>query len=221
MKTNTAALLILLTALSMPLLADCDFDDFPIMEEMKLYPLLADSTFNNRPMMVKGYTVDQGLDDIVDFYHSRWKQANNSSYGSWYQVSTLTHECLMTVQIARNGKQSSQGRLVISNVPTIDPEAALGEGVMAPSDAVVVSDLSTRDGPKKGRVTVLASASSPSELMQFYRGNMTMAGWVLEHSFSQDKARVLVFKDGLKTSNILLVPAGDMTQVLINEETIN
>ena len=50
---------------------------------------------------------------------------------------------------------------------------------------------------------------------------MRMAGWVLEHSFSKDGAQVLVFKDGLKTSNILFVPAGDMTQVLINEESMN
>jgi hypothetical protein len=36
----------------------------------------------------------------------------------------------------------------------------------------------------------------------------------------KQEARVLVFRKGLDVSNILIIAAGDMTQVLINEEVI-
>lgn len=201
--------------------ADCDFDDFPIMSAMKFFPLLADASFNNRPMMVKGYTSDDSLEEVAGYYHRQWKgRVDDSTIGPWFQVSSLQDECMMTVQIARQN-DGTQGRLVISNIPEIAGDAEIGEGLLMPGDAVVVSDLSTKDGPKKGRVSVLASAGSSSEVAAFYLANMDQAGWRLEHSFNQDGAQVLVFRDGLNTSNILIIPAADITQILINEERVD
>ena len=219
---NKLLTLAVLCLLSVRAQANCDFDDLPTMSEMKLFPVMADANYNNRPMMIKGYTADQSLEQVANYYHREWKgRVDNSTFGHWYQVSTLTDDCMMTVQIARQSGDSVQGRLVISNVPSIDPKAELGEGVMAPSGAIVVSDLVTNDGPKKGRVSMLASSGSSSEVMAFYRSNMDAAGWVLEHSFEKDQAQVLVFRDGLKTSNVLIIPAGEITQILINEESVD
>ncbi len=207
--------------LSLCAFAECDFDDFPTMPDMKLFSVMENAQYNNRPMMVKGYTVDATLEQVANYYYRVWKdRADSSKFGHWYQVSTLTDDCMMTVQIANNEDQS-QGRLVISNVPTIDPGAEIGEDLLAPSDAVVVSDLHTQDGPKKGRVSMLASASATAEVESYYRANMGQAGWQLEHSFAQDEAKVLVFRKGLSSTNVLIVPAGDITQILISEEMID
>lgn len=202
-------------------LAACDFGDFPVMSEMKLFAVIDNAVHNNRPMMVKGFTVNQNMDAVIDYYHRAWKgRVDDSTYAQWYQVSTLTDECLMTVQVAANG-DAAQGRLVISNVPTLSPSTAMGEGVIKPADANVVSDLVTEDGPKKGRVTILALGESPSEVAQFYRATLASQGWQQDQDFHKDQARVLVFRQGLNVMNVLIVPAPDFTQVLINSETVD
>ncbi|MGJ8670705.1 MAG: hypothetical protein ACSHXK_14540 [Oceanococcus sp.] len=113
------------------------------------------------------------------------------------------------------------GRLVISNVPDARANAALGKGLIKPSDATVVSDLETRDGNKTGRVSVLSAAGSPQALAVFYRGEYLNDGWELEREFSEATGTVLVFRRGLTTANILLLESPQGSQVLINEEEID
>jgi hypothetical protein len=200
--------------------ANCDFSDFPKMWGMKLHSVIDNSQYNNRPMMVKGFTVDSELEEVIDFYHRKWKgRFDDSTIGPWYQVSTLTAECMMTVQVA-SMDDSAQGRLVISNIPTADPSAEMGEGLIAPSDAVVVSDLITQDGIKEGRLSLLASADSPAEVSTFYQSAMSAAGWISDHSFAEGNTRVLVFLKGLNVMNVLIMPTPQVTQILINEETV-
>ncbi len=200
--------------------ADCDFSDFPKMWGMKLHSVIENSVHNNRPMMVKGFTVDSEFQEVIDFYHRKWKdQFDDSTIGPWHQVSTLTESCMMTVQVA-SMDDSAQGRLVISNVPTADPNEEIGKGLIAPSDAIVVSDLATQDGVKSGRVALLASSESPSEVRAFYQSSMASAGWSSDHSFAENDAHVLVFRQGLNVMNVLIMPTPDVTQILINEETV-
>ena len=200
--------------------ASCDFSDFPTMSGMKLHSVIDGSQHNNRPIMVKGFTIDSEFEEVVNFYHHKWKgRFDDSTIGPWYQVSTLTKSCMMTVQVA-SMNDSSQGRLVISNIPTADPNAEIGVGLIAPSDAIVISDLVTQDGVKKGRVALLASGDSPAEVSAFYRSAMSAAGWLVDHSFAEDSSHVLVFRKGLNVMNVLIMQAPGLTQILINEETV-
>ena len=200
--------------------ANCDFSDFPTMWGMKLHSVIDGSQHNNRPIMVKGFTVDSEFEEVINFYHHKWKgRFDDSTIGPWYQVSPLTKCCMMTVQVA-GMNDISQGRLVISNIPTADPNAEIGVGLIAPSDAIVISDLVTQDGAKKGRVALLASGSSPAEVSGFYRSAMSAAGWLVDHSFAEESSHVLVFRKGLNVMNVLIMQAPGLTQILINEETI-
>ncbi len=97
----------------------------------------------------------------------------------------------------------------------------MGEGVLKPTDANVVSDLATVDGPKSGRVTLLAVGESPTEVAQFYRSNLAASGWQQQQDFRKDQAHVLVFRQGLNVMNILIMPSPEVTQVLINSETVD
>jgi len=203
--------------------ADCDFDDFPVMDEMTLQSVMDDANYNNRPMMVQNFIADQAsYHDVVDYYHRIWdKNYDDTAFGMWHQISTMTNECMMTVQVAaQNNSTPSVGRLVISNPPTSKEGDSIGADVLAPPDSVVVSDLATDDGPKKGRITMLSTAGSTSDVAGFYRNEMQHQGWVLDREFNEAESRVLVFRKGLNVSNILIIPAGEMTQVLINEEII-
>lgn len=200
--------------------AACDLDDFPVMSDMKVYPILANAIHNNNPMMIQGFVSEDSAGEVIGHYHGQWEgRFVDSVFGKWNQVSTMTDECFMTLQVAPAG-QGSQGRMVVSNPPTIDAGTPLGEGVMKPADAIVVSDLITEDGPKHGRVSLLACSGSPDEVADYYRSNMASAGWRLQHDYKNGEAQVLVFRDGMSRSNVLIIPAGTVTQVLINSEEI-
>lgn len=214
-------LLIVLSALAAEVSARCDFDDFPVMDEMRVQVVMDNASYNNRPLMVRSYYADTGSKNVIAHYHRLWKDRyDDTAFGIWHQVTTLTDECMMTVQVASETDNTSHGRLVISNPPTGNPRAELGEGVPAPAESVVVSDLLTDDGPKQGRVTMLTSSLSTSEVLEFYLSEMPRKGWSLERNFREGQHAVLVFKKGLDLSNILVTPAGDMSQILVNEVEI-
>ncbi len=216
--TKAIWVFVLIVALSARVQALCTFEDFPTSSDMKLYSILNDAVHNNRPMMVKGFTAEVPVDQIIAHYHRVWKDRYaDSEFGPWYQVSTLEKECLLTVQVASNAEHS-QGRLVISNVPQVDVSTEVGAGVMKPSDAVVVSDLTTRDGVKLGRVTMLATADTPSEVARYYRSNLLGSGWKLLQNYRRDDAHMLAFRHGLDLMNVLIIPAETVTQVLVTSE---
>lgn len=203
--------------------ANCDFDDFPIMDEMAIQDVMGNANYNNRPMMVQNFIADDAsYHDVVDYYHRVWdKRYDDTAFGMWHQITTMTNECMMTVQVAaQNDSTPSVGRLVISNPPAANENDDVGADVLAPPDSVIVSDLVTNDGPKKGRITMLSTAESTSDVASFYLNEMRHNGWSLDREFNEQESRVLVFRKGLDISNILIIPAGEMTQVLINDEII-
>ena len=217
------SLFYLLFSYSSHAMANCDFDDFPVMDEMLLTSVMGDANYNNRPMMVQSFIADDAsYHDVVDYYHKVWdKRYDDTAFGMWHQITTITDDCMMTVQVAaQNNSTSSNGRLIISNPTASDVSDNLGEDVLAPPDSVVVSDLVTDDGPKQGRITMLAAGGSTSDVASFYLNEMQRKGWTVDRQFNEGEAQVLVFRKGLDISNILVIKAGDMSQVLINEEII-
>jgi len=215
------AVITLILFLSFAVHANCDFDDFPIMDEMSVQGVMDDANYNNRPMSVRSFVADATYQQVVNYYHKVWdKRYDDTAFGIWHQITTLTKKCMMTVQLAGKGGSPSSGRLIISNPPTANANNEVGEDILAPADSDVVSDLVTSDGPKKGRVTMLSAGGSTSDVASFYQSEMQNKGWSIDRNFVEGDARVIVFRKGLDISNIVILPAGNMTQVLINEETI-
>lgn len=220
MMINKLVIFLLLSMFVSSVWAECDFDDFPIMDGMKVQLLMADTVYNNRPMTVRSFTTDSNLAVLVGFYHRRWRgEFSDSSFAGWTQVSSLQNDCLMTMQAGEIEGVGTAGRLVMSAVPEVSADAPIGEGVLAPGDAVVVSDMTSDDGPKVGRVTILTSAQSVSSAAQFYTSQMSSNGWWLERRFAQQGGAVLVFREGANESNIAIIPAGEYTQIIVNEVT--
>ena len=198
-------------------LADCDFSDFPTMPEMKISILMDDASYNNKPMKLRSFSAGTSASNLVRYYKREWKDRfSESAFEPWQQISTLEGECLFTVQYGEAG-DGSFGRLLISPPPDASGGMALGEGVVKPGDALVVSDLKTKDGRKDGRVTIITSERSVSELINFYHTEMTVDGWSLEQNFTEYGRAVMVFRRGVDEANVLITPAGDATQILVNE----
>ena len=201
--------------------ANCDFDDFPVMDEMTIQVLMDNANYNNRPMMIRNFVADMSYQSIVKHYHKIWDERyDDTAFGIWHQITTMTDDCMMTVQIAGSNSSPIAGRLIISNPPTAAANQVVGEDILMPTDSDVVSDLVTTDGPKKGRVTMIATGGSPSEVANFYFSEMQNDGWAIDRQFVEGESRMLAFRKGIDISNILIIPAGDFTQVLINEEII-
>ncbi len=208
---------LLFSLFTVPSWADCDFTDFPTMDGMKISALMDNANYNNRPIMVRSFSASTTAGSLLSFYQRAWKDRSAESvFGPWQQISTVEENCLFTVQYGEAG-EGVFGRLLISIAPQIDADAPMGEGVLKPADGQVVSDLKTQDGPKDGRVTVITSERSVSELMTFYHTEMTMDGWVLQNNFAEGGRSVMTFKRRADESNILITPAGDASQILINE----
>lgn len=200
----------------------CGFDDFPMMDDMKTSTLLESSIHNNRPLMVRSFIIDVEFVEVQTFYHELWEgQVDHSTYGPWRQITTITDKCMMTVQVASKELGGSHGRLVISNLPGAAANQALGMDLIRPGDAQVISDLKTDDGFKTGRVSVLTSAQSPSQLKQFYANEYINDGWTFEREFSEGAGTVIVFRRGVETANVLFLEGATGTQILINQEDLD
>jgi hypothetical protein len=202
--------------------ARCDFDDFPVMDDMFIQSVMEDALYNDRPMMVRSFTTEASYHEVVSHYHRIWdKRYDDTAFGIWHQITTMTSECMMTVQVTDASSELTNGRLIISNPPSGRSRKNVGEDVLAPTDSVVVSDLSTVDGSKHGRVTMLSSEDSTRDVASFYRSTMPSSGWTLDSQFSEQDAMVLVFRKGANTRNVVIVPTDQgRTQILINEETL-
>lgn len=198
--------------------ADCNFDDFPVMADMRVQVVMDNVVYNDRPMMVRNFNVEQSAEQVVNYYRRQWRDASvDSQVGAWRQISTLTKKCLMTVQYAEMPGAGTFGRLVISNIPNLNATGQLGTDLKLPSGTIVVSDTRMEDGPKKGRVTLLTSEGTVDQVVHFYRSQKLSDGWGLENEFREQGHAVLVFRKRLNESNIVITPAGDATQILINE----
>ncbi len=201
--------------------ANCDFSDFPTMPDMRMSSLLGDATYNARPIMIRSFSADSSAAELISYYKRVWRDAFSESVaGQWQQISTLEGECFFTVQYSDMDGDSTFGRLVLSNLPE-GGSGMLGEGVIKSGDTTVVSDLITKDGPKSGRVTVLTSANSVSEEVSFYQTQMDAKGWRAQSKFNEAGGAVLVYRKGVDESNIIIMPAGEGTQILVNTSEIN
>jgi hypothetical protein len=211
-------LLVACTVFSCSIHADCNFDDFPVMDDMRVQVVMDNVVYNDRPMMVRNFNIEQSAEQVVNYYRRQWRDASvDSQMGVWRQISTLTKKCLMTVQYAEMAGAGTFGRLVISNIPQLNASGQLAADLKLPSGTIVVSDTRMEDGPKKGRVTLLTSEGSVDQVAHFYRSQMLGDGWGLENDFREQGNVVLVFRKRLNESNIVITPAGEATQVLINQ----
>lgn len=211
-------MLLSVSSLALFAYADCNYDDFPLMPEMRVQVVMDDAVYNDRPIMVRNFNIDLSATQVASFYRQKWKDASvDSELGVWRQISTLAKECLMTVQYSEVPGAGAFGRLVISNEPKSNLDTALASDLRLPSGTFVVSDMKTVDGPKKGRVTILTSEGSVDQVAHFYRAQKLGDGWAVENEFHEQGSAVLVFRKRLNESNIVITPAGDATQILINE----
>ncbi|OEC35699.1 hypothetical protein SAMN05216600_104207 [Pseudomonas cuatrocienegasensis] len=197
--------------------AACDFDDFPVLDEMVVASIAEQLQWNNQPMNVKAFSLDGPLSTVLAFYSEQWQGAVDvTRFGEWQQVLHISEACLMLVQVqAHQGK--STGRLMLVNPPA---EAlatrALGSGVPMPPDAVVVSDMQTDDAGREGQLVMLASTESLEDNLRWYQSEMLRGGWQANHVAQQQNDATLIYSKGRKQFAVVLLRHEGFTQILLN-----
>ncbi|WJN61009.1 hypothetical protein [Pseudomonas sp. SO81] len=218
---NKRDLLLLLTVFAMPLVArgECDFDDFPTMDDMQLTTVAEAMQWNNMPMSVKGFRTDAALQTVLAFYQERWAGAEDiTTFGAWQQVLHLNEDCMMMVQARTVGSQTT-GRLMLVNPPADEQvRRVLGAGVPVPPDAVVVTDMQSQDAHRDGQLVMLLHPDSIAGAVSWYQTEMVRSGWQLSRrAFSQNNA-TLIYSKGLEQLSVVFLrtAADDQTQILLN-----
>ena len=202
--------------------SSCDFDDFPVPRGMDVYPILDNVIQNNRAILAKGFVApSHSVEDLQEYYKRRWDdRVLFTLYNSWKQIVTLRDDCLYTVQIGEQPDGALHGRLIMSPAPT-GPVGNLGEGLVLPRGAEVVSDTRMDDGPKRGRVAIISARDKSARgLGNFYKSKLAHRGWNLEQEFSEGGSVGLIFRKGLDTTNIVITQAIDGAQVVLQEEIV-
>lgn len=201
-----------------PAHADCDFDDFPLMESMDLASVAESMQWNNLPMSIKGFRVSASVEAVKAFYGERWQdEVDFTEFGAWQQILHINDECMMMVQLqAQNGQ--STGRLMLVNPPDEDlASRVLGAGVPVPPDAVVVTDMQNQDRYRAGQLVMLLSEDSLEGSMSWYQAEMQRTGWRQNRrQMAQNNATLIYSKGREQLSVVLLRVEGGQTQILIN-----
>ena len=202
--------------------SECDFTQFPLMDDMSITDMGGQSVWNNRPMMIKGFTSEASLSRVKAFYHRVWEDRyDDSVFTIWQQITTITDDCMMTVQVAEQDfGGGSFGRLIISNPSRVSAGTPIGAGVFRPMNARVVTDMESKDGYKNGRVSLLTSTDTVDEVVEFDAKEMPRKGWALERAFQEGGGRVLIFRKEVSEFNVLVMEASEVTQILINQVDI-
>lgn len=218
---NNTRLCVLLFAAALacagPLRADCDFDEFPLLEGMQVASIAENMQWNNVPMSVKGFQVEAPLEAVKGFYGERWEgEVDFSEFGPWQQIMHLTEDCMMMVQLQGQGTQS-MGRLMLVNPPDEEMVSRpLGSGVPIPPDAAVVSDMQNQDRFRDGQMVMLASSSTLEDSVGWYESEMARNGWQLNRRLVRQNDATLIYSEGREQLSIVFLRHQEFTQILLN-----
>lgn len=214
--------LTILTALLLALVnshahGNCDYDDFPRMDNM-LVGMIADGMqWNNNAINARSFRVPATPQQVKDFYGKKWKDAvDYTTFGPWDQILHINNKCMMMVQVQAQNERYSYGKLMLTNPPA--PGASdrpLGQGVPMPAEAQVVSDMLSDDPLRKGRLTMLLVADDIQRTRAWYESEMLNLGWQLEHRSTLAGSIVLHYAKGRELMTIGLLRHENNTQVLL------
>ena len=198
--------------------AECDFEDFPVMENMKLVTVMENAVYNGRPMSVKTFETEESLDAVLEFYRRSWKDAYaDSVFGPWDQITHINEECMMLVQAAEMVLDETHGRLSILNPPDVlGEQRQIGEGALLPPGSKVVSDNITRDDHKDGRTLLVGTSMQVDEAANFYRQELKSQGWTGEIDKNIEGNRVLTFRRNRSEYNIAIRQGTEGSVIVIN-----
>ena len=205
------------------LYGDCDFADFPVSDAMTIGEVAPNLVWNGQRMSVRAFIADSEVNNIIEFYHRAWRDAYADSVSApWQQVANLTEECMKLVQVAKTRDGSAvEGRLAIIFPPATVSTGDFGADVLKPLGSTVISDMLNRDGPKINRLAIITSSENVATTADFYRTELSRRGWHLDQQYDQHDNVVYMFRKQLDEANVLLMPAGDVAQVMLSITTVH
>ncbi|WP_152987259.1 hypothetical protein [Pseudomonas sp. TTU2014-080ASC] len=198
--------------------ADCDFDDFPRMDDMLVSSIGENIQWNHAPINARAFRVPNSVTGVKDFYAGEWADAVDfTEFDGWDQILHINEDCMMMVQVKAQNDRFSYGRMTITNPPENGGATLeLGSGMPVPPDAEVVSDMRSDDKIRKGRMVLILSHDTMHATRAWYEAELLNQGWKLEQRSQQENATVLNFAKGRELMTVGLLRHAEKTQVLLN-----
>lgn len=198
--------------------ADCDYDDFPRMDDMLVSSLGGNVQWNHSPMAGRSFRVPATLEQVKSFYEGKWQGAVDfTEFNGWEQILHINKHCMMMVQVRAQNERFSYGRMLLTNPPAKNVgKQALGTGMPVPLGAQVISDMRSDDDIRKGRMVMLLGEDDLDNTRAWYETELISQGWTLEGRSNQGNAIVLSYAKGRELMTVGLIRAEGRTQILLN-----
>lgn len=203
--------------------ARIDCETIPVPSPGTLQSVGQEMDVNGVPMTIQLFASKQAPEQVLAFYRQKWPargdKPGNIEYDvvPWKVIAAQRGQCFYTVQVQAAGAGTT-ALLGVSRPATTTAVAGAGFPLM--SGSKVQSDLHSTDDGREGRILVASNQYSPTGNADFYREQLTRAGWELLRKQAPDPARpqaqVLVFRRGASWAEVTINRGPAATNLVIN-----
>lgn len=186
-----------------------------------LEPMGGNLKYNGMQMRSWVFRTPLSSDKVLEYYRNRWrdKEADESQFGNWQQISRKHGGYFITVQLQDGPASGTIGRINIMQIRSFDEiNRRNGAGIPMPGGSHVVNDIDSDDEQHQVRTVALVNQHSVDSNVQFYLSHYQNSHWgVSEDRKVNDKAHVLIFRKSSQEVTIMINDTGTDTAVMINQ----
>ena len=178
---------------------------------------------NGLPSTVHHFQANRKLEELLEFYRSRWRANAPGEIGykearvaPWHVISRLEGRYLLTVQAKAKDAFSCEGYLAIADLERAETARKRRDNLPRLKGSDIVNDHASFDPGSKARTVLLVNSSSVAGNSDFYRDYYLSRRWGQMVDRQAGDARVLVFGKGGSQVHLVISPSAGKTQVVMN-----
>ncbi len=196
--------------------------DFPAPPDATIEVVSAAGSMNGAPITTRKFTVDNPIDEVLEFYRKEWAKPIDGHPGfvegrlnQWQIISRIDGEFLLTVQVREPQYGHSSGYLAISDHRK-RTRVLSSKTFPLMRDSVLVNDITSNDPGKQGRTFLVRNEFSLASNAAYYRDHYLHRGWQIDFDQPLKGGHVLTFKRSGELVNIVVQSFGEGTYVVAN-----
>ncbi len=195
--------------------------EIPLPDNTTLTVVTDDSTFNGVPMRAWTFSTWQSLESTIEFYRQSWATSDSdlllgnapgmqqNAAAGWIILSRIEDEFLITLQLNEHETKTAKGILGITTLPGTKSIPRLGVGVDLDSQAEIISDIESQDGPKRSRTIIAMTKGRVAGVQEMYKQLYLRKKWQQVGAAGSRATSALMFNKNNQEVNIAVTEAND------------